>query len=216
MAAASLAAGRCGGFVECGDGDGEVNVCPVRRHRFVGEHDDQELTLGALDQNVIDRWVTTGGSMRYEARHFLCWATERRLVSKVEVPVRPKNTTGYRALEADERWSLLHRLWHDGTIPLDIRVGGSLVILFGQHLSRIVRLTIDRIADDDHFHCAPSLFAFFRVAAVGRYRAPCQHGDVDRVVLFDEVTDACHQGFSERLVMWWALHGDVVGSCPVW
>lgn len=76
--------------------------------------------------------MTTGSSMRYEARHFLCWATERRLVSKVEVPVRPKSADGYRAIEADERWSLLNRLWHDNTIPLDVRIGGSLVLLFGQ------------------------------------------------------------------------------------
>ncbi|PFG49204.1 hypothetical protein ATK36_4343 [Amycolatopsis sulphurea] len=117
---------------------------------FLAWLDDQELTLGIVDQNAIDRWVTTGSSLRYEARHFLCWATERRLVSKVEVPVRPKSANGYRAIEADERWSLLNRLWHDSTIPLDVRVGGSLVLLFGQHLSRIVRLTTDCIADNDH------------------------------------------------------------------
>jgi hypothetical protein len=111
--------------------------------------DEHALTLGTVDQNTIDRWVTTGSSTRYEARHFLCWATERRLVSNVEIPVRPKST-GYRAIEADERWHMLNRLWHDNTIALDIRVGGSLVLLFGQHLSRIVRLTTDRIAGNDH------------------------------------------------------------------
>jgi hypothetical protein len=45
---------------------------------------------------------------------------------------------------------MLNGLWHDNIIALDIRVGGSLVLLFGQHLSRIVRLTTDRIADNDH------------------------------------------------------------------
>jgi hypothetical protein len=112
--------------------------------------DEQALTLGTVDQNAIDRWVTTGSSTRYEARHFLCWATEHRLVSNVEIPVRPKSTTGYRAIEGDERWSMLNRLWHDSTIALDVRVGGSLVLLFGQHLSRIVRLTTDHIAGNDH------------------------------------------------------------------
>ncbi|MEV6907068.1 hypothetical protein [Amycolatopsis sp. NPDC051071] len=88
--------------------------------------------------------------MRYEARYFLRWATERRLASNVEIPVRPKSSTGHRAIEADERWQLLNQLWHDSTIPLDVRFGGSLVLLFGQHLSRIVRLTTDRIAGNDH------------------------------------------------------------------
>lgn len=93
--------------------------------------------------------MTTGSSLRYEARSFLRWATERNLASDVDIPVRPK-TTRYRAIETDQRWSLLNQLWHDSSVPLDVRVAGSLVLLFGQHLSRIACLDSDRIGEHDN------------------------------------------------------------------
>ncbi|GHE24243.1 hypothetical protein [Streptomyces hydrogenans] len=44
-------------------------------------------------------------------------------------------------LDEDTHWDLLQQCIHDEELPLDGRVAGSLLLLFGQHLSRIVILT---------------------------------------------------------------------------
>ena len=48
-------------------------------------------------------------------------------------------------LDGDERWAQIARLLHDDTIELTDRVAGALLLLYGQHLARIVAITHDQI-----------------------------------------------------------------------
>ncbi len=49
--------------------------------------DEQELTLGELRQDDIDRWLEAGGSQtRNLVRYFLKWTAERGLTRKLTVP----------------------------------------------------------------------------------------------------------------------------------
>ncbi|MFD3622557.1 hypothetical protein ACFWWT_46985 [Streptomyces sp. NPDC058676] len=44
---------------------------------------------------------------------------------------------------------MLRRVLNDGSLPLRARVAAALVLLYAQPVSRIVRLTIDDVADDE-------------------------------------------------------------------
>ncbi|MFC9620057.1 hypothetical protein ACFTXM_08685 [Streptomyces sp. NPDC056930] len=48
------------------------------------------------------------------------------------------------------RWlAMLRRVLHDDSLPLRARVAAALVLLYAQPVSRIVRLTIDDVTDDE-------------------------------------------------------------------
>jgi len=53
-------------------------------------------------------------------------------------------TTG-PAIDGDQRWTLLARLLHDHDVDLTDRVAGSLLLSYGQQLSRIAVMTTDQI-----------------------------------------------------------------------
>jgi len=55
----------------------------------------------------------------------------------------PRQTiSAVEPLHNDDRWSSVDDLLHDGGIDLDVRVAGLFTLLFGQHLSRVVRLKV--------------------------------------------------------------------------
>jgi hypothetical protein len=56
-------------------------------------------------------------------------------------------TTG-PATHADQRWALLARLLHDDTLDLTDRVAGSLLLCYGQQLSRIAVMTTQQLQRD--------------------------------------------------------------------
>lgn len=59
-------------------------------------------------------------------------------------------TTG-TATDPDERWALVARLLHDDTLDLTDRIAGSLLLCYGQQLSRIAVMTTDQLHQhDDH------------------------------------------------------------------
>ncbi len=54
-------------------------------------------------------------------------------------------------LDEDSHWELLHQCLNDEDLPLDVRTAGALLLLFGQHLTRIVTLTTENLtAHDGH------------------------------------------------------------------
>lgn len=83
-------------------------------------------------------WLA-GPSTRHWARQFLLWAARQHLLDlpasaiPLRTPQAPSDVEDYQ-LRAD----LAYRLLHEEGIPADIRVAGLLVVLYGQHLSRIV------------------------------------------------------------------------------
>jgi len=96
--------------------------------------------LGRLSRSGVDEWLA-GPSTRHWARQFLLWAIRQHLLDlpasaiPLRTPQAPSDVEDYQ-LRAD----LAHRLLHEEGTPADIRVAGLLVVLYGQHLSRIVSI----------------------------------------------------------------------------
>ncbi|WP_143230465.1 hypothetical protein [Actinosynnema sp. ALI-1.44] len=65
------------------------------------------------------------------------------------IPTPPGSSR--RAVFTDDgtRWGLARRLLHDDTLATADRVAGLLVVLYGQPISRIVRLTTDQVSQVD-------------------------------------------------------------------
>jgi hypothetical protein len=89
------------------------------------------------------------------------WASARRLAGEVTVPALPRSElTGL--ITEDSRWQLLSRCLRDPGIPLDVRTAGAFLLLYGQFVSRLTRLTaadIDQHGPDASPHglWAPAL-----------------------------------------------------------
>jgi hypothetical protein len=109
--------------------------------------DAQGTTLAELRQADLDRWLAAGTTTRLAVRAFVQWAKAQRLTGDLQVPFA--TTTSPTAPVADDaRWALIERLLHDQTIPIDLRVAGLFALLYGQPLTRIVRLATDDVAAD--------------------------------------------------------------------
>jgi hypothetical protein len=80
-------------------------------------------------------------------RYFLQWARGRGLASDLTVPLPPRQEPA-RLLAEDAHIQQLDRCLADEAMPLDLRVGGALVLLFGMLISRITQLTKDQVIDD--------------------------------------------------------------------
>jgi len=96
--------------------------------------------LARLSRSDVDEWLA-GPSTHHWARQFLLWSIRQHLLDlpasaiPMRTPQAPSDVEDYQ-LRAD----LAHKLLHEEGIPADIRVAGLLVVLYGQHLSRIVSI----------------------------------------------------------------------------
>jgi hypothetical protein len=107
--------------------------------RFLDWLAARRTDLRDTTQADIDDWLTSTGPSAHAVRDFLNWAREHRHCHRFLVP-----TPGRRpgpAITDDQRWTLLARLLHDDELELTDRVGGALLLLYGQQLSRITALT---------------------------------------------------------------------------
>lgn len=89
---------------------------------------------------MLDEWLAGGSTSAYLVRDFVFWAHRRNLMQQLVVPLRNVKTP-VEPIDTEARWASIRRLIRDGTVPGDLRVAGALNLLFGQHVSRIVRLT---------------------------------------------------------------------------
>ncbi len=106
------------------------------------------LTLADARQEHVDRWLTDGPPARRTLRPFLLWATQRDLVNSVGVEAAavpaPSN------LQDDhQQWQQLRRCLHDETMPLQPRVAGALILLFGSPITRLTAITLGQIEQRD-------------------------------------------------------------------
>ena len=106
----------------------------------------QGITLASRGQGDVETWLATGPAA-YDIRDFLAWAADRKHCTALEVP-GPQRKTG-TATDPDQRWELIHRLLCDATLDLTDRAAGSLLLLFGQHLSRTAVMTTGQITTRD-------------------------------------------------------------------
>jgi hypothetical protein len=107
---------------------------------FLAWLDDRGTTLGAATQADVDDWLDGATRYRYLLRDFLAWASARRLAGEVTVPALPRSELAGLITEGS-RWELLGRCLRDPGIPLDVRTAGALLLLYGQFVSRLTRLT---------------------------------------------------------------------------
>jgi hypothetical protein len=102
-------------------------------------------SLRTCNQAALDAWCLLGGRMPHRARQFITWCADRRYISAVTIPAPPAST--HREVFTDEhtRWQIARHLLHNDTNTTADRVAGLLVLLYGQPVARIVRLTTDNI-----------------------------------------------------------------------
>ena len=108
--------------------------------------------LRDLTQADLDRWLADGTTTRRTVRYFLQWAHSRGLVGDLTVPLPPRPEPA-RLLAEDDHIRQLHRCLTDEAMPLDLRVGGALVLLFGMLVSRITQLTKDNVVENGQATC---------------------------------------------------------------
>ena len=100
-------------------------------------------------QPDLDAWHSENHATRRPAKTFLSWCMKTGRMPALTIPVR--STRNPAPMGQHHRLAALRRLFTDETLPLRSRVAGSLILLYAQPVSRIVRLTIDDVLHDgDH------------------------------------------------------------------
>ena len=105
---------------------------------------DNGTSLADCTQRHIDTWLTGGPGTNYQARAFALWASRRGHTRDLDIPQHPRSEI-LTQIEDDQRWALVRGLLHHDTDAIEDRVAGLLVLLYGQPLARIARLTRDQI-----------------------------------------------------------------------
>jgi len=107
---------------------------------------DHGTSLAAYTQRDIDDWLAGGPGTCFHARTFVARAAGRGHAGDAGIP-RPVRSETLAQLEEDRRWELVRSLLHDDVRAVEDRVAGLLVLLYGQPLARIARLTRDQVTD---------------------------------------------------------------------
>ena len=115
--------------------------------RFQAWLAERGTSLRDCRQGNIDDWVTTTGVGAADAADFLAWAARHGHCSWLELS-RPPHNAGTTIADAD-RWDLVERLLRDDTIAPTDRVAGCLVLLFGQHMTRVAALETRHVSNGD-------------------------------------------------------------------
>ena len=107
----------------------------------------QQLALATCRQADLERWLASDHSThRYQAGHFVRWATRQRLAA-LSFPATRWQGPG-RPLDEQARWDAARRLLHEDTLPVRDRLAGLLVLLYAQPVARISRLTTGHVTVD--------------------------------------------------------------------
>ena len=104
---------------------------------------DHDTILADTGQADIDTYLAGQPPSRYRVRDFLQWAAATGHTGPITIATPGRNPGP--ATDHEQRWAQIARLLHDDTIELTDRVAGSLLLLYGQHLARIVAITHDQI-----------------------------------------------------------------------
>jgi hypothetical protein len=105
---------------------------------------ESSKNLATCAQHDIDTWLTNAPGTHHHARAFVLWTSRRGYTHQLDIP-QPARNEALARIEDDQRWDLVRSLLHDDSPALEDRVAGLLVLLYGQPLGRIVRLTRDQI-----------------------------------------------------------------------
>jgi len=104
--------------------------------------DNHQLTLATLTQSSLEDWLAANPTRQRYLQPFIAWTNRRRLTQGLVVPTAPRPEPHLFLTEHD-RTDQLHRCLHDENMPIEGRVAGTLLLLFGIPVSRLTQLTLD-------------------------------------------------------------------------
>lgn len=113
--------------------------------RLMAWLDDQQISLEDLSQGDIDAWVIDGPPNRRHTRAFLKWTAARGLTKLIDVP-QQRSPEPQHFISDDDLVHHLQRCMDDDSLPLDVRVAGALILLFGLRMTRLLALTTAHIS----------------------------------------------------------------------
>ncbi|MFN2569681.1 MAG: hypothetical protein ABR564_08805 [Candidatus Dormibacteria bacterium] len=116
--------------------------------RFLAWLRNRATPLKGLCQADIDLWLGSGPVGRTHVRSFLSWAANHRLAPATSVPSRRSGLPA-SPVPAKDFHAFLRRLAFDEAIPTVERTAGLLVALYGQPVTRLVRLRIADVIRED-------------------------------------------------------------------
>jgi hypothetical protein len=100
----------------------------------------------------LTRLLTPTPTLRRDIVPFLRWAIARRLTATLDIPTSKSGLPSHFQTEEEQRQQL-RRCLNDDTLPLEVRIVGALIRLYGLPVSRIVDLTTDRFHRNDDVAC---------------------------------------------------------------
>ncbi|MHA5054183.1 hypothetical protein [Streptomyces sp. SD15] len=109
--------------------------------------DEQQLALATVTQDNLDHWLTSGPRRRHDVRSFLTWAHQRGLTNEHHIRPSPR-APDTLILTEDQRWQELRRCLNDNNLPLRVRVGRMLTLLYGMPARTVRLLTADDVRHD--------------------------------------------------------------------
>jgi len=110
---------------------------------------ENDLTLEQTRQAQLDAWLTGPPSRALPTRAFLNWAHTAGIVPALHVP-RPPPRTSNTPIDHATRLQQARSLLHDDDVEPSIRITGTLLLLYGQLITRVVRLRTTDLQVDQH------------------------------------------------------------------
>ncbi len=114
---------------------------------FLTARNERGLALADVTQQEVDAWVAGNPRTHYEVRDFAVWAAHRGHTRPLFVRHRPEADP--EGLDEDSHWELLQQCLTGTALPLELRAAGAVLLLFGQHVTRIAALPTDALATLD-------------------------------------------------------------------
>jgi hypothetical protein len=104
----------------------------------------QALSLPDLRQTHVDAWLAGVPGRVVPTRGFVDWLHRAGLTPRIMV-VRPAPRTSTTPIDHGTRLRQARDLLHDDALELPARIGGCLLLLYGQPATRIVILRLDQV-----------------------------------------------------------------------
>lgn len=109
---------------------------------------DHGLTLQTLRQDHLDAWLATGPSTRRFVDRFLPWAIKSRLAHP-DLAISPHRRGTSTKMPATEQDAVVERVVHTDELTMRDRAASILVVVFGQQVEDVVKLTWDDVIVTD-------------------------------------------------------------------
>ena len=122
--------------------------------RFLAWLDERGVAFEELKQADVESWLAERpeSRRRHGIRYFLGWALRRGVIEGISMPTLPR-LEPVNFLDVDEDVQILRRCVEGDDLPLEIRVAGAIVMLFGVTVQRALQLTVGDIEERNGETC---------------------------------------------------------------